>query len=297
MVSVGLNLDNTLGAVFVGNLVAACLYGLTTLQTYTYFGRSREDSVLLRSMIAFLWILDTVHVVFISHTVYTYTVTDFGNFAALPKPVWSIVAQVIVMPLFYANMSTGVVADAAIAVTMTWLLMRERSSMNFRRTNNVIHTLVLYSISTGAFATVFFLGCLISYAVAPHTSIYIAFLTNLSKGMYIDHRRPFPVARHSSPVPGHLFLNSLLAALNSRQAIRAQMAGAADDARMLSIPHWQWQGTVDKDVGVGAENAVRSFVVDAMRDVEIAAMRTAHSQTSTEGSEATEGSGPEDVVV
>ncbi|KAI0717296.1 hypothetical protein C8T65DRAFT_122098 [Cerioporus squamosus] len=230
--------------------------------TYTYFGRSREDSVLLRSLIAFIWILDTVHVVFTSHTVYTYTVTDFGNFAVLPKPVWSMVAQVIVMglsdaiirsifchriyilsdrnravcgvnallslvllcqniflcstelqlgtgafaafqPLFYANMSTGVVADAAIAMTMTWLLMRERSSMNFRRTNNVIHALVLYSISTGAFTTVFFLGCLISYAVAPHTSIYIAFLTNLSKGMYIDHRRPFPVARHSFPVPGH----------------------------------------------------------------------------------------------
>ncbi len=37
-----------------------------------------------------------------------------------------------------------------------------------------------------------------------------------------------------------VFLNSLLAALNSRQAIRAEMAGAGN---MLSIP--QWQGTFD----------------------------------------------------
>ena len=36
-------------------------------------------------------------------------------------------------PLFYANMSTGVAADAVMAVTMTWLLVREKSSMNFRR--------------------------------------------------------------------------------------------------------------------------------------------------------------------
>ena len=35
-------------------------------------------------------ILDTVHVMFISHTVYTYTITDFGDFAAIPKPVWSV---------------------------------------------------------------------------------------------------------------------------------------------------------------------------------------------------------------
>ncbi|RPD63688.1 hypothetical protein L227DRAFT_358758 [Lentinus tigrinus ALCF2SS1-6] len=221
MLAVATMLDNTLGALLIGTLVAACLHGLTTLQTYIYFSRSREDSTLLRSLVAFLWILDTVHIVLISHTVYTYTIIDFGNFAALPKPVWSMVAQVIVMgvsdamvrgifchriyllsdrncvlcginvflsiimlcqniylctkeleldtgsfstfvPLFYANMSTGVAADAVIATTMTWLLMREKSNMNFRRTNHVIHTLVLYSVSTGAFATMVFLGCLIS---------------------------------------------------------------------------------------------------------------------------------------
>ncbi|KAI0712971.1 hypothetical protein C8T65DRAFT_829169, partial [Cerioporus squamosus] len=303
MAAVAATMDNTLGAVLIGNLIAACLYGLTTIQTYIYFGRCREDSIWLRSLVVFLWILDTVHLAFISHTVYTYTVTDFGDFAALSKPVWSTVGQLIVMAvsdgvvrsifchriyilsdrnrvlcginvvlslvifgqgfalcikdlqlgskpfanfsvranevwvrrvlggaclttapgsqtLYYADMSSGAVADAAIALTMTWLLMRERSSMNFRRTNNVIHTLVLYSVSTGALATVCFIGCLISYAVAPDTSIYIAFITNLSKGK----------------LRGIAF--SLLARI-SRETIRAQMAGGD----MVSIPHWQWQGT------------------------------------------------------
>ncbi len=35
-------------------------------------------------------ILDTVHLVLISHAVYTYTVTDFGDFAAVSTPVWSV---------------------------------------------------------------------------------------------------------------------------------------------------------------------------------------------------------------
>ena len=87
------------------------------------------------------------------------------------------------------------------------------------------------------------------YAVAPHASIYVAFLTNLSKGtsrvLSLSHfSRPSPIyhekadALASAPCLCAVFLNSLLAALNSRQAIRAQMAGAAD---MLSIP--QWRGT------------------------------------------------------
>ena len=45
-------------------------------------------------------ILDTVHVMFISHTVYTYTITDFGDFAAIPKPVWSVSSFVYPIPEF-----------------------------------------------------------------------------------------------------------------------------------------------------------------------------------------------------
>ncbi|KAI0701745.1 hypothetical protein C8Q76DRAFT_756777 [Earliella scabrosa] len=89
-------LDNTLGAAFVGNIFAATLYGLTTLQTYTYYNRSGKDSRLLKSLVAILWILDTLHIVLISHTVYTYSVTHFGNQAELQKPTWSVVAHIVV---------------------------------------------------------------------------------------------------------------------------------------------------------------------------------------------------------
>ncbi|TBU23960.1 hypothetical protein BD311DRAFT_742103 [Dichomitus squalens] len=47
-------LDDTLGAAFIGNILAACLYGMTTLQTYIYYGRSDTESKTLKSLIAFL---------------------------------------------------------------------------------------------------------------------------------------------------------------------------------------------------------------------------------------------------
>ncbi|RPD65457.1 hypothetical protein L227DRAFT_212549 [Lentinus tigrinus ALCF2SS1-6] len=89
-------LHNTLGAAYIGNILAACLYGLTTLQTFIYYNRSPKDSAVLKTLVAMLWFLDTLHLALISHTVYEYTVTDFGNFIALLEPTWSVLAQVIV---------------------------------------------------------------------------------------------------------------------------------------------------------------------------------------------------------
>ncbi|KAI1798241.1 hypothetical protein LXA43DRAFT_18532 [Ganoderma leucocontextum] len=89
-------LDQTLGAAFIGNILAACLYGLTTLQTYIYFARDNMDSCTLNTLIAILWVLDTLHLVLISHTVYVITVSNFGNILASLKPTWSLLAHVIV---------------------------------------------------------------------------------------------------------------------------------------------------------------------------------------------------------
>ncbi|KAL1944041.1 hypothetical protein VTO73DRAFT_3859 [Trametes versicolor] len=96
MAPISLSLGNTIGAVFIGNILAACLYGLTTLQTYVYYGKSRKDSATMKGLVAFLWILDTVHLIMVTHTVYHYAITNFGDFLGVLKPTWSVLAQVIV---------------------------------------------------------------------------------------------------------------------------------------------------------------------------------------------------------
>ncbi|KAI0929141.1 hypothetical protein AcV5_006483 [Taiwanofungus camphoratus] len=91
-----LYLGETLGAILLGNIVAAIFYGITNMQTYIYYVRNRGDPLALKSLVFILWLLDSVHLAFITHTVYTYTITDFGDPLAITKPIWSVIAQVLV---------------------------------------------------------------------------------------------------------------------------------------------------------------------------------------------------------
>ncbi|KAI0701758.1 hypothetical protein C8Q76DRAFT_240791 [Earliella scabrosa] len=50
----------------------------------------------MRRLVIALWILDSVHLGFISHAVYEYTVTNYGNLVAALRPTWSVLAHIIV---------------------------------------------------------------------------------------------------------------------------------------------------------------------------------------------------------
>ncbi|EMD36464.1 hypothetical protein CERSUDRAFT_84626 [Gelatoporia subvermispora B] len=93
---VQLDLDGTLGAAFLGNLAAAIFYGITNVQTYLYYKRNVADSTVLKSIVFFLWVLDSLHLALISHALYTYAVTNFANPLAIMVPTWSIMAHVAV---------------------------------------------------------------------------------------------------------------------------------------------------------------------------------------------------------
>lgn len=90
-----LHLDSTLGAAYIGNIVAAILFGVTNLQTYIYFERN-QDALLLRFLIFLLWVLDGLHLALISHTMYFYTVTNFNNPLQMAHVTWSIMAHIAV---------------------------------------------------------------------------------------------------------------------------------------------------------------------------------------------------------
>ncbi|KAF9471997.1 hypothetical protein BDN70DRAFT_515464 [Pholiota conissans] len=64
-----------------------------------YFHDCKEDGRVLRCLIIFLWILDTIHLAFTSHGLYFYLVTSFGDYAVLLAPTWAILAQVYVTNL------------------------------------------------------------------------------------------------------------------------------------------------------------------------------------------------------
>ncbi|KDR79684.1 hypothetical protein GALMADRAFT_154478 [Galerina marginata CBS 339.88] len=105
-----LNLDVTIGAAFIGCIIAAVFYGITCLQTFTYFKKGRQDPTFLKTVICFLWsvvisemdvsdyfcfrVIDTLHLAFIAHALYFYLITNYGNPTALEFPTWTILSQI-----------------------------------------------------------------------------------------------------------------------------------------------------------------------------------------------------------
>ncbi|EIW64838.1 uncharacterized protein TRAVEDRAFT_42251 [Trametes versicolor FP-101664 SS1] len=85
-----LTVSGSLGPLLIGLILASCLYGVTSVQTYIYFIRgSLGDKKYLKSLVFFLWVLNTLRIVVLSSGAYTYMVTDFMDPLALSKPTWA----------------------------------------------------------------------------------------------------------------------------------------------------------------------------------------------------------------
>ncbi|KAH9923528.1 uncharacterized protein B0H18DRAFT_464956 [Fomitopsis serialis] len=93
------SLAATVGACYVGTILASILYGITSIQTLTFFRFYPDDPRWLRITVGFLWVLDTLHLAFIGHAVYIYVITDFGNMQAIDQPLWSMTAHVLLSNL------------------------------------------------------------------------------------------------------------------------------------------------------------------------------------------------------
>ncbi|KAJ7902809.1 hypothetical protein B0H14DRAFT_2555289 [Mycena olivaceomarginata] len=71
------NPNTTLGAYQIGVLVSYMLFGVTTAQTYIYYGRFPHDSPKFKALVAFVWVCEVAHALCIGHTLYIYTVSDY----------------------------------------------------------------------------------------------------------------------------------------------------------------------------------------------------------------------------
>ncbi|KLO07563.1 hypothetical protein SCHPADRAFT_643465 [Schizopora paradoxa] len=91
-----IHLDNSLGAAFIGLIIAAMFYGITNIQTLYYYQCSGSDPLFLKHMVGILWALDTLHIIFISDAIYTVVVTNFANLLAITDTTWSLCAHIIV---------------------------------------------------------------------------------------------------------------------------------------------------------------------------------------------------------
>ncbi|KAF9463872.1 hypothetical protein BDZ94DRAFT_575659 [Collybia nuda] len=283
MASPHIHLDSTLGAAFLGNLAAAIFYGITCVQTFIYFKKNYRDTTAFRLLIFFLWLIDTFHLALITHGLYYYLISNYGNLVVIASPTWSIVVQVyvtiisdgIIRAIFgrrvwliternkfiaaaifltsaftcvsgiifatrvfavgsFANFSQisyllymalggGVVADILIAGSLCISLSRTRTG--FKQTDSIVVVLMMYTINTSLLTTVCSAACFITYAIWPREFTFIGIYFSLSKRIYSSL-----LSRQNNSLlttfPA-VFLNSLLATLNSRDSLKGRLAGVS----------------------------------------------------------------------
>lgn len=87
--------DNFFGGLLVEIFVACMLYGITTLQTFLYYQKYRNDTAFLKLFVAAVWVLETIHTVFCVQVVYAYTVQQFGEFGYFKTINWGVGVTVL----------------------------------------------------------------------------------------------------------------------------------------------------------------------------------------------------------
>ncbi|RDB29940.1 hypothetical protein Hypma_013791 [Hypsizygus marmoreus] len=84
-----------MGSMLVGVIVSAVLLGVSFVQTFYYYMSYPKDPWYLKGLVALTVIFDTVHLIFISHTIYHYLVSNYNNPAALDLLIWSVVMEAL----------------------------------------------------------------------------------------------------------------------------------------------------------------------------------------------------------
>ncbi|KAI9063688.1 hypothetical protein FKP32DRAFT_1758089 [Trametes sanguinea] len=85
----------TVGAMLIGGIVGASLYGLTCSQGFMYYNRGQKDSFFMRTYVLVLWLVDSANVFLMGHLLYDSFITHYGDPTIFDKPLWSLVTLVL----------------------------------------------------------------------------------------------------------------------------------------------------------------------------------------------------------
>ncbi|KAI0353699.1 hypothetical protein OH77DRAFT_1522261 [Trametes cingulata] len=249
------SIANTYGAILLGSFASLMLYGLTLHQAYRYSRIHNRDPRYMKGYVIFILILDTFHTALCMHMCYWYLVTNYFRPERLFKGVWSLnlvavtvgttivacqgffarrvyvigqkfrIVAIVAAVMFLAELgfsisisvkafvlpnlqefnqwawlvsvAYGIAVGSNAMLTAVLIYILHKSRTGFKRTDSIIDTLIKYAVCTGFITDVF---ALIFALVQPHNLIYTGIDLVTSK----------------------LYVNSVLAALNFREAILSQ---------------------------------------------------------------------------
>ncbi|KII84126.1 hypothetical protein PLICRDRAFT_370538 [Plicaturopsis crispa FD-325 SS-3] len=90
------NTDTTYGAVFIALILSTLAFGITNLQVFWYYTNYHDDFLHIKMGVALLWLIDALHLVFGTHFVYYYLITELAEpLEIFLRLVWSFKAQIV----------------------------------------------------------------------------------------------------------------------------------------------------------------------------------------------------------
>ncbi|KAJ7493307.1 hypothetical protein B0H11DRAFT_956795 [Mycena galericulata] len=269
-------LDKTLGVSFIGVVVAAGLHGVSCVQAWWYYTHT-NDNWPLKFLVGAVMVFDTVHQALISHTVYTYLITNYNNAAELKEIVWSLLVEVLFNGLTallvqsfltvrvwrLSNGNKWLTGVATVLVLGEFGCVLAYVAMSLR-----LHTFVqlaelkFLSISVNALAAagdVFIAGTLCFLLLSSRTGfqrsdtmikklVIFAVNTGLITSLCAIASLTSILAAKNTFIyilfffcMGRLYANSLLATLNARKMIRGAADGVHTTSENLSLSLREFQ--------------------------------------------------------
>ncbi|CAA7270139.1 unnamed protein product [Cyclocybe aegerita] len=126
----------TLGALSVGVLISSFLFGIVTVQAYVYYTRFPEDQMKLKILVAVVWLFELAHCISICHSLYSLTISHYGDPRALVRPpstlFLAIIFSGVIGPLVQAFFAerVRVVSGQLIIPIICWTLSAVRLAMS-----------------------------------------------------------------------------------------------------------------------------------------------------------------------
>lgn len=84
------DLSLTYGVTEVGILITMFLTGVETIQVWHYYRNYATDPKTIQSMVGIVYVMDILNMATLIHSMYHYTILNFGVFANLGDVVWSL---------------------------------------------------------------------------------------------------------------------------------------------------------------------------------------------------------------
>ncbi|KAJ3512286.1 hypothetical protein NLJ89_g3605 [Agrocybe chaxingu] len=199
------NLGPTLGVLVLGVFLNTYLYGIVSYQYMAYANTKFNDPLWMKVTVLSLFLLDTVHTASLIHMVWHYSISHFGDVAALSNNIWGLPFTVLV---------------TALIAFLTQLFLGYRSRTGFETSDTVINRLMRATIQTGVLCGICSILALIVFLKKPDTQLYGFFGFPISR-LYTNYTNT-KTGAHYADTHGHSFVPPIFVRLlgQRQEAVR-----------------------------------------------------------------------------